>query len=357
MSRTIGYVVSCLLLWLLVGCSPQHKIRVLWPAPPEQPRLEWLGLFSTRADFNLGGKKKAFTSFLTGDEELVFGAPGGVAADARNRVFVSDLQERTVHVLDFDNQSISRLKNFQFGRPVGLAVGGDGRVYVADAEKRAIVVFSPQLNPVLTMGDASNLERPAYVAVNDRLGRIYVSDGKNHKIVVFDLAGKHLFSFGGLGNAPGALHAPQGLAFDSKGRLYVADMMNARVQVFNDAGGFLFGFGERGDLQWQFENPKGLAFDHEDHLYVTDARKGAMFICDVEGNVLLITGAGKRTHHPLGYSVPNAVAVSPDDRIYITDLLNRRVTVWQYLNADYLSRHPVTEAEAEELLRLQEQKP
>jgi len=36
---------------------------------------------------------------------------------------------------------------------------------------------------------------------------------------------------------------------------------------------------------------------------------------------------------------PKAIYIDASDRIYIVDQLNKRLSVWQYLNADYL---PVT---------------
>ncbi|MDH3999201.1 MAG: 6-bladed beta-propeller, partial [Desulfuromonadales bacterium] len=37
---------------LLTGCSaPQKATRLLWPAPPEQPRIEMIGAYSSENSF------------------------------------------------------------------------------------------------------------------------------------------------------------------------------------------------------------------------------------------------------------------------------------------------------------------
>jgi sugar lactone lactonase YvrE len=174
--------------------------------------------------------------------------------------------------------------------------------------------------------------------INDELGRLYVSDAGSHQITVFSLTGEFLFSFGEHGSAPGKLNMPQGLAFDSDGKLFVADTLNARIQVFDADGEYLRHFGERGTYDQQMENPKSLSFDSEGHLYLTDSRRFNFRIFEPNGTLLLMVGSNEISAHDLGFQLPVGIHVDRSDRVYITDLLSGRVTVWQYLSAAYKER-------------------
>ena len=69
-----------------------------------------------------------------------------------------------------------------------------------------------------------------------RDGRIFVSQNGLHRVTVLAADGSELASWGGLGNEPGKLHNPAGLAVDASGTLYVADARNNRIQKFAPDG-------------------------------------------------------------------------------------------------------------------------
>ena len=73
-------------------------------------------------------------------------------------------------------------------------------------------------------------------------------------------------------------------------------------------------------------------------------------IFDGEGQPLTRIG-GRRSDNPLAFSLPTAVSVDPNDRIYITDAFNRSVTIWQFLTPRYLKEHPI---DPEMLKRIEE---
>jgi DNA-binding beta-propeller fold protein YncE len=82
------------------------------------------------------------------------------------------------------------------------------------------------------MGDVPGaLARPRGVAV-DSEGHVYVSDAAFDNIQIFDGLGNLLLYFGALGGGPGQFNLPAGLYVDAEDRLYVADSFNRRVQIF-----------------------------------------------------------------------------------------------------------------------------
>lgn len=328
---------------LLGGCATadKSKTRVLWPAPPNQPRLEWVGTYWSLDQMPKTKTEKMTKSILGGQPQQVFRRPVAVASSGDGRIFVTDADKRQITVYDMNSRSVYPFKHTGAVRlPFGLAVDSAGRLFVADAGGRSVLVFGADGAPLFSIGGPELLEYPVFLALDETRDRIYVSDSRAHRIVVFDLKGNYIRSFGEWGPQDGNFYGPQGMAVDKNGNLYVADMFNARVQVFDAEGNFVRKFGERGDKQWNFEMPKDIAIDSDGNLHITDARKKAMVTYDAEGRLLLFTGGGDPSH-PLSFALPGGIWVDKNDRIYVVDQISRRFAVWQYLNADYLKEHPL----------------
>lgn len=333
-----------LLLLTLAACAaPKTTQRVLWPSPPERPRLEWIKNYYSQDDFPKGGTQAALEGFLGKPPLIFFSRPFGIASDpTRGLVYISDSDAKEVRYYDLVNYSIHRLNAVtSFGRPMGMTIDQQGNLYVCDGYQRSVLVFGPDHQPRLAIGGPEFLENPAYVEVNDQLGRVYVADGRASKIVVFDLKGSKLFEFGSFGAEDGQFRAPQGMAIDKDNRLFVADMLNARVQVFDADGQFLYRFGERADVPGGFESPKDLAFDSEGNLHILDTRKSLLLSYTADGKLLLHTGGAKASSSPVGFALPTSIYIDKTDRMYITDAFNMRFSVWQYLSDAYLAKNPV----------------
>lgn len=334
------------------GCAGKDPMRVLWPPPPNEPRLEWITLLRSEDDLALAGGKKIIQAFVGEAIGSRLSNPFGVASDGKGHVYVSEPARSKIVVFDFNRKKITDLSGGGALRtPMGLAADSHGNIYVADQAAPAVFVFSPDRMLVAKIGDAETLKSPAYVAVNEKLDRIYVSDSNTHRISVFNRTGQFLFAFGQQGEGSELnLYSPQGVAVAPDGRVFVADMLNARIQSYDADGKPLARFGVLGDHNSNFEFPKDLAFDSEGNLHVIDSRKAAMMSYSPEGKWLGFLGSG-RTNHPVGFSMPTAIAIDGSDRIYIVDRLNQRIAVWQYLSAEYLRINPVTEDDLERLRR------
>ena len=333
-----------LVLGFLAGCAkPEPPMRVLWPPLPDTPRLEWLGNYYSEADMPRSTGGRLLQNAMGNSGLQTFGRPFGIAADSMGRIFIGDPDKREVKVYDFPNRAVRRFaEGRRFQNPIGLAVDSADRVYIAEAGSRQVLVFSAEGRPLFSFGGPEVLEKPTYLAINERVGRIYVSDGTGHRIVVFDRQGEHLFSFGELGNADGAFYSPQGLAIDHEDRLFVADQFNARIQVFDAEGQFLYKFGERGNRAWNFEFPKDLAFDSDGNLHIVDVRKSALITYRPDGRLLLLTG-GAATGSAFGFSMPVSIVIDGRDNMFIADSFNRRFSHWRYFSEDYLRENPFDE--------------
>jgi len=336
---------------LLGGCAPTKTLpRFVWPAPPETPRLEYVGNYYSENDFKKSAGEELLAKMVGEDAVYSFRTPFGIVSNSKGVVYISDVHLKNVRVFDFNNRTIEfLLKQPMMKAPAGMAIDEAGNLYIADSQGGAVYVFSPDGTPLAKISDPEHLSQPAYVAIDPAGGDVYVSDGGGHRIVVFERSGKYRFSFGQRGQGEGEFLAPQGLAFGPDGNLYVADMLNARVQVLTPQGKFVRMFGERGDGVWQLENPKDLAFDSDGNLYVIDSRRSDLLTYTPDGKLLLSTGEAKPTTSPFGFSTPKSVFIDRNDRIYVTEALGKRFSVWQYMSAAYLQQHPFTEADKQKL--------
>lgn len=347
------FLLSLLVLLFLGGCAAPERPRVLFPPPPEEPRMEFIGVFASQNDFPKTGMQAFLERSFGAPPKAAFQGPMGIVSDGAGTVYVSDVFDRNIRKYDMNARTVDYLfKAPIFGTPLDLAMDGDGRLFVADGEKGIIFVIDPEkARGLFTIGSPDVVTKPSYLAVNERLGRLYVSDAKGRRVVVFDLDGRHLFSFGEGGYDEGQFHTPQGLAIASDDRVFVVDQVNANIQVFDADGNFLYRFGERGDQPHQFEAPADVAFDSDGNLHVVDRRKAFVAAYTPEGRLLLATGGAEPTHHALGFSTPQMICIDDTDRMFITDFLNRRFSVWQYMSEAYLEKHPVTD---EDVRRIQE---
>ncbi|MFQ5915162.1 MAG: 6-bladed beta-propeller [Nitrospinota bacterium] len=352
------WALVCLLgLGLLAGCAAQIREEaaeeLVWPLPPEVPRIKYVGELSKPTDV---GKEKAASSRLIeavlgirSEDSQILLKPYGVHGDQKARVYVADSATGKVVVFDRHARDVFVLGKRglgQLGKAMGVTTGKDGRIYVADASGRRVVVYDPEGQFLKAMGGKEVLARPVGVAVDDERGRVYVADTWAHQVVAFDQEGKVLFRIGkkaeprevptgasdhawNRSSEKGEFRFPTNIALDRQGRLYVVDSINFRVQVFDPGGTFLFSFGRLGDGFGEFARPKGIALDSDGHIYVVDAAFNNVQIFDPRGRLLLFFGNIGRGRGE--FWLPAGIAIDPSDKIYVVDQYNRRVQIFQYL--------------------------
>jgi len=337
----------------LSGCAAKKDLRVLWPPPPNEPKLEWINVLRSAGDLPKSGSAKLIETLAGESLGASLHNPFGVACGVDGTIYVSEPSKGTIVVFDHGEKKVFKFSGGGALRePTGMSVDQDGNLYVVDKASKNILIFSSDRKAKGIIKGADYLKKPIYVAVDENLGRVYVSDTEKHQIVVFNLRdGAYLFSFGQhpKESAHFNLYSPQGIAIDKQGRIFVADMLNARIQVFDPNGKPLKEFGQLGNKDWNFEFPKDLAFDSAGNLHIIDIRKAAMLSYTPNGEWLLFLGSGK-TSNPLGFALPTSMCIDANDQIMIVDRMNQRVAVWQYLSQSYLDKNPVTEEDLELIL-------
>lgn len=115
-------------------------------------------------------------------------------------------------------------------------------------------------------------------------GRIAVADTHYHRVVVFARDGCEVARWGGEGDAPGRFRWPVSICCDPRGRLWVGEYGgNDRVQRFDDAAGrnplVVGGFGTGPGA---FQRPQGLAWI-DGSIYVSDALNRRISVWSEDG--------------------------------------------------------------------------
>ena len=142
-------------------------------------------------------------------------------------------------------------------------------------------------------------------------------------------------TLGSYGSGSDQFDGPRGVAVDGSGNIYVADSGNHRVQVYNSSRvhqATLGVTGVSGSDNAHFDYPYGVAIDSSGNVYVANGENNRVQKCTVVGTggtCTLFAGVtgewGDDFDH---FSVPRDVAVDGQGRIYVADIHNQRVQVF-----------------------------
>jgi DNA-binding beta-propeller fold protein YncE len=218
----------------------------------------------------------------------------------------------------------------------GVAVAADGTLFVIDSFQDHIRVFDREGNPVATWGESGDgpgqfrfhVSGGGYygdLAIGPD-GNLYVMEPFNNRIQVLNPDGAFLRTWGELGDEPGQLAQPGGIAVDAARRVYVTDLAHDRLQIFSSDGQFLASWelsaAEGGPLQ----APADVAVDATGAVYVTDSEQSRVYRFDLGG---AITGSFDGSDSPAGpLRNPVGAAVDAQGNLYVADYNGNRVQVF-----------------------------
>jgi DNA-binding beta-propeller fold protein YncE len=315
------------------------KDLLVFPPPPDEPRFIYERTLTASIDVVPEEEDDILRRALTGEKKQgeALAKPYGVAVQ-RGRVYVGDTARRNVMVFDTVEKKFFTFGEEdpgQLGRPLGMDVDKNGNVYVLDGSNKQVFVYDRDGKFLRTIGDPSDINRPAGLGVNSDGSRVYAVDiggtsYDTHRILVYDgLSGKKLSEIGKRGNKQGELNLPRDVAVAEDGSLYVVDSGNFRIQKFSPDGKFISEFGSIGRLPGQFSRPKEIALDKDGNIYVADAAFGNFQIFTSKGELLLPVGVRADSPGPTHMMLPSGIAVDSDGRIYFVDQFFRKVDVYR----------------------------
>ncbi len=318
------------------GAAPAPKTDLVWPIPPDKPRIRFVEMLSNNFDVE-PRKKRSWSDRLIGKTDPnvtdIFEKPSGVASDSRGRVLVAAMQKATVFIIDKEKQHVLRLRGDRgifFKNPLGLAADRQDNIYVSDPVLRMVMKFDADGHLQATIGQDPGLRNPTFLALDEVRGRLFVVDSHLHQVLVYNLGSLQLIQrIGKRGEKNGEFNYPVGVAVNRKGYIAVTDTGSCSVQIFSPDFKFIRRIGRQGTRPGEFVRPKGAAFDSEGNLYVVDAAFNNFQIFNEKGQMLMYVG-GFGTN-PGMFHLPVGIYIDAKDRLYIGDQLNHRVQIFQFL--------------------------
>lgn len=310
------------------GCStaaPLDTSYVMYPAPPQRPRVQFLTQFVEARDIE---DESQLMKFLVGDVTSArkLRKPTGIAAHD-GVIYVADPGWDTVITIDLKNRRFETLGDHEEGKlnvPVAIAIDAKGQKFIADTGRMQVVEFDAEAEFVWAYGDPAEII-PTGVAVDER--HLYVSDRRGNRVLVFDRRSKKIVrEIGGPGKEDGEFNSPTSLSINDDKHLFVTDMANFRVQEFDAKGEHVLSYGFLGDGPGTFARPKGTSPDRAGYLYTVDAAFENVQIWDTSNaqTVLAFGGSGVG---PGQMYLPGAVFVSYDLNDYFKKFVSPEFTL------------------------------
>jgi DNA-binding beta-propeller fold protein YncE len=260
--------------------------------------------------------------FFGDAEHLGAGEASSVALDSKGHIFLFQRVKPMLAEYDADGRFIRSLGEGLFTHPHGLRIDRDDNLWTTDDGSHVVLKLSPAGHVLLVLGrkDVAAesdwlFNQPTDVAFA-KDGRVYVTDGYgNSRVVVFDREGKFLKAWGKYGTGPGEFNLPHSIVVDQGGRVYVGDRENKRIEIFDADGNFL--------TQWtDIGYPYGLYITPDQHVWMVDGGYDRIIELDQKGRIL---GAiGEPGHAPGQLAWGHFLAVTPDRKILVADVLNWR---------------------------------
>ena len=276
-------------------------------------------------------------SFGKGDGQ--FNHPASIETDQNGqRLYVADLDNNRIQVLDSDGNYITKWGSFgkgdgQFNHPGDVVVDGNNKfVFVADIENNRIQKFDTEGNFITKWGklgkDDGKFDHPGDMALNPDKGVIYVTDIYNNRVQKFDYDGNLITKWGSFGTKDGQFNRPAGITINpTEEQIYVTDTVNNRIQVFDGDGNFIDIWGSFGSRNGQFNRPDGITFDPSEKLiYVTDRKNNRIQVFDDDGIfVTKWTPSESRSGNPIK---PRDIALDSSGQILVADKENSKLLIY-----------------------------
>lgn len=192
-------------------------------------------------DFN---NNKTYTISGTGSGRIK--KPINIDIDQQGSIFITDTGRNQILQFDERDKFIRSFGNGKDFKPSDVAVSTD-KLFVSDLKNHKIHVLDKSSGKILnSFGKGGSKNSELLYPTNIELasdGFLYISDTGNSRIYKVSLDGKFIKQYGKVGSGLGQFARPKGVAVDKKGRIFVVDAAFENVQVFNPDGKLLLFFG------------------------------------------------------------------------------------------------------------------
>jgi DNA-binding beta-propeller fold protein YncE len=255
-----------------------------------------------------------------------FGEASGVALNSKGHIFLFQRAKPMLAEYDERGKFVRSIGDGLWDHPHGLRIDGDDDIWTTDDGNHLVLKLNPAGRVLLVLGrkdwggEATWLfNKPTDVAFAKN-GDIFVTDGYgNSRVVKFDRDGNFIKTWGKYGTGPGEFDLPHSIVVDQEDRVYVGDRENARIEIFDADGNFL--------KEWKgIGYPYGLFITPDQHIWMVDGAYDRIVELDQNGKILGAMGEPGRASGQLAWA--HFMAVGPDRRIYVAEVLNWRFQVF-----------------------------
>ena len=180
-----------------------------------------------------------------------------------------------------------------------LTVGRDGWLLATDNSNKEVCVIN-RTGQIMKHFEVSKASMYGIAEMQD--GNIAVSDYNMNCVKVHTANGQFVqqFDVGG---------RPSGLAVNGRGQLFVAEFSGHQVSVFNQ-NGYLYSFGSKGEGPGQFKKPSQICVAPDRLVYVTDLGNNRVQVFEQDGT--FVRHFGKDV-----LKGPRGIAVTKDGHIVV----------------------------------------
>ena len=168
-----------------------------------------------------------------GGKEGEFDHPHGLTL-RDNLLFVCDRNNHRIKVFDLDLNFVRSIGSHGSGRgefdaPSDVKFDTAGNMYVAEVGNGRVQVMDSSGRFIREFG-RGKLSGPSGLLIADKY--VYVSDVSDHCIVVYETSGQYVTSFGRCGLNKGEFVGPYCITSCVDGFIHICDRCNDRVQIF-----------------------------------------------------------------------------------------------------------------------------
>jgi len=202
-----------------------------------------------------------------------------------------------------------RPETLSWGHMPGVAVDREDNVWLFTRSPVPVQVYTPEGGFVRAWGKGAS-GRPHYCRI-DKTGHVWLADDGRHVVRKYTPNGELLLTLGIL-DVPGCdqrhLNGPTDVAIAPSGDVFVSDGYgNNRVVHFDPQGRFVKAWGELGVEPGQFSLPHAIGVDSNGRIYVAGRNNVRIQVFDFEGRFL---------DQWRNLMVPWGLCVTQDDEIW-----------------------------------------
>lgn len=259
--------------------------------------------------------------------------PSDVSVDQSGRIYILDGTADIVRVYSPNGEPLHTLGGIGIlNQPLGIDVTPGGDVVVADSGNHRLALFnrSDSTPHFIELPSPVNGKPCDPTDVNFSTGNSFVVvDNDNHRVLSITASGKINWTTGVMGRNPAEFRFPFLLDIDQKGNIYVVEAINTRVQVLKPNGEYSHFIGDWGIEPGQFFRPKGVAVNDRNEVFVSDSYLGVIQVFHSDGGFIGVIGdgSGKITK----FTTPVGMAAY-GNRLYVVEMYSNRVLILEKQN-------------------------